>query len=149
MSAHNSLIILTTHSMEEAEALCDQLCIQAAGSWRCLGSPAYLRAKYGAGYEVWLQQADDRVGGGGGAARGETEQADEDHVDVLVEEVSKLGFPCELHRTGASSVSLRFPTVEGPLEIALLLDFFADRGVRAMVGQTHLEHVFHRFSSNG
>ena len=154
MNKNKALIVLTTHSMEEAEALCDQLCIQAAGKWRCLGSPAHLRTKYGAGYEVWLQGV---ASGGGGNSSGPNAGSGEYHsgelessdIDNLVEEVSKLGFLCELQKGGASSVSLRFPTVEEPLEIALLLEFFSDRGVGAMVGQTHLEHVFHRFSSSG
>lgn len=33
-----STIILTTHSMEEAEALCTKLAIQVEGNLRCLGS---------------------------------------------------------------------------------------------------------------
>ncbi|GJM98096.1 hypothetical protein PR202_ga15072 [Eleusine coracana subsp. coracana] len=32
-------IILTTHSMEEAEALCDRLCIMVDGSLQCIGRP--------------------------------------------------------------------------------------------------------------
>jgi ATP-binding cassette subfamily A (ABC1) protein 1 len=52
-------IILTTHSMEECEALCSRLGIMVGGRLRCLGSPAYLKAKFGQGYslEVKLQAA--------------------------------------------------------------------------------------------
>ena len=31
-------IILTTHSMEECEALCPRICIMAGGELKCLGS---------------------------------------------------------------------------------------------------------------
>ncbi|TVT96654.1 hypothetical protein EJB05_58124 [Eragrostis curvula] len=44
-------IILTTHSMEEAEALCDRLCIMVDGSLQCIGRPKELIARYG-GYYV-------------------------------------------------------------------------------------------------
>ncbi|XP_066329775.1 ABC transporter A family member 8-like isoform X2 [Miscanthus floridulus] len=40
-------IILTTHSMEEAEALCDWIGIAAYGRLRCTGTSKELKAKYG------------------------------------------------------------------------------------------------------
>ncbi|RZC79896.1 hypothetical protein C5167_042471 [Papaver somniferum] len=43
-------IILTTHSMEEAEALCDRLGIFADGSLQCIGNPKELKARYGGSY---------------------------------------------------------------------------------------------------
>ncbi|KAF2927371.1 hypothetical protein DAI22_06g200400 [Oryza sativa Japonica Group] len=44
-------IVLTTHSMEEAEVLCDRLCIMVDGSLQCIGTPKELIARYG-GYYV-------------------------------------------------------------------------------------------------
>jgi ABC-type multidrug transport system ATPase subunit len=41
------LVILTTHSMEEAEMLSDQLTIMAHGSLRCIGTPMHLKQKFG------------------------------------------------------------------------------------------------------
>ncbi|MCL7052083.1 hypothetical protein MKW94_016819 [Papaver nudicaule] len=43
-------IILTTHSMEEAEVLCDRLGIFADGSLQCIGNPKELKARYGGSY---------------------------------------------------------------------------------------------------
>ncbi|XP_039826350.1 ABC transporter A family member 7-like isoform X2 [Panicum virgatum] len=40
-------IVLTTHSMEEAEALCDRIGISAYGRLRCTGTSKELKAKYG------------------------------------------------------------------------------------------------------
>ena len=51
----DSAVILTTHSMEEAEALCDRMSIMVAGRLRCIGTPTYLRDKYGQGYELELK----------------------------------------------------------------------------------------------
>eukprot|EP00898_Chlorokybus_atmophyticus_P003419 jgi/Chlat1/4078/Chrsp26S04118 len=43
-------IILTTHSMEEAETLCDRLGIFVDGRLMCLGNPKELTARYGSYY---------------------------------------------------------------------------------------------------
>ncbi|MED6193388.1 Phospholipid-transporting ATPase abca7 [Stylosanthes scabra] len=43
-------IILTTHSMEEAEVLCDRLGIFVDGSLQCIGNPKELKARYGGTY---------------------------------------------------------------------------------------------------
>lgn len=43
-------IILTTHSMEEAEHLCDRLGIFVDGSFECIGNPKELKARYGGSY---------------------------------------------------------------------------------------------------
>merc|ERR1719265_2509662 len=48
----NSVVVLTTHSMEEAEALCSRVAIQVNGYFRCLGSVQEIKAAYGQGYEV-------------------------------------------------------------------------------------------------
>ncbi|XP_062196149.1 ABC transporter A family member 8-like [Phragmites australis] len=40
-------IILTTHSMEEAEELCDRIGIFVNGNFHCLGTPKELKARYG------------------------------------------------------------------------------------------------------
>lgn len=45
-------IVLTTHSMEEAEALCSRVTIMVDGSMTCLGSTQRLKDRYGDGYQV-------------------------------------------------------------------------------------------------
>ena len=45
-------IILTTHSMEECEALCTRVGIMVGGKLRCLGSTQHLRTLYGRGYQI-------------------------------------------------------------------------------------------------
>jgi len=42
-----SSVIITTHSMEEAEALCTKMGIMVAGRFRCFGSSQHIKAKYG------------------------------------------------------------------------------------------------------
>lgn len=45
-------VILTTHSMEEADVLADRIAIMARGSLRCIGSALHLKQKFGAGYQA-------------------------------------------------------------------------------------------------
>jgi len=53
-------VILTTHSMEECEALCHKLCIMTAGQLRCLGTPQHLKSKFGHGYQMDLEIEKDK-----------------------------------------------------------------------------------------
>ncbi|KAF3512811.1 hypothetical protein F2Q69_00007872 [Brassica cretica] len=46
----HTAIILTTHSMEEAEFLCDRLGILVDGRLQCIGNPKELKARYGGSY---------------------------------------------------------------------------------------------------
>jgi ABC-type multidrug transport system ATPase subunit len=51
-------VILTTHNMEECEALCTRVGIMVGGTMRCLGSVTHLRARYGRGYQLEIKLAD-------------------------------------------------------------------------------------------
>lgn len=48
-------IVLTTHSMEEAEALADKMCVFHLGRMRCLGSVPQLKKKFSKGYELQIK----------------------------------------------------------------------------------------------
>jgi len=50
--AADQTVILTTHSMEEAEALSDRLAIQVKGRLRCVGTPDHIKSTHGAGYQL-------------------------------------------------------------------------------------------------
>lgn len=50
--AEGRCIVLTSHSMEECEALCTRLAIMVNGQFRCLGSPQHLKNKFGEGYTL-------------------------------------------------------------------------------------------------
>ncbi|XP_048466978.1 ATP-binding cassette sub-family A member 5 isoform X4 [Rhincodon typus] len=47
--------ILTTHYMEEAEALCDRVAVMVSGQLRCIGSIQHLKSKYGGGYTLEIK----------------------------------------------------------------------------------------------
>ena len=46
------VIILTTHYMDEADILGDRVGIMNEGQLVCLGSPLYLKNRYGTGYTL-------------------------------------------------------------------------------------------------
>jgi ABC-type multidrug transport system ATPase subunit len=48
-------VILTTHSMEECEALCPRIGIMANGRLRALGSAQHLKNKFGKGYQIEMK----------------------------------------------------------------------------------------------
>jgi ABC-type multidrug transport system ATPase subunit len=48
-------VVLTTHSMEEAEALCHRIGIMVKGQLRALGTKQHLKNKFGSGYELTVK----------------------------------------------------------------------------------------------
>ncbi|ORY27578.1 hypothetical protein BCR33DRAFT_725456, partial [Rhizoclosmatium globosum] len=53
-------VVLTTHSMEEAEALCNRIGIMAKGTLRCLAPALRLKELYGSGFRVYFNtEVDD------------------------------------------------------------------------------------------
>ena len=57
----NRIVILTTHSMEEADALGDSIAILATGRLRAIGSPLFLKNRFGAGYSLNIIAAPERM----------------------------------------------------------------------------------------
>ncbi|KAJ7541144.1 hypothetical protein O6H91_10G048600 [Diphasiastrum complanatum] len=53
-------IILTTHSMEEANVLCDRLGIFVNGQLQCIGNPSELRARYGGSFVLTITTPQDQ-----------------------------------------------------------------------------------------
>ena len=55
LNQKKSAIIMTTHSMEEAETLCKRIGILVDGQFKCLSTSDKIKEKYGYGYEINLQ----------------------------------------------------------------------------------------------
>ncbi|ESQ52886.1 hypothetical protein EUTSA_v10016127mg [Eutrema salsugineum] len=55
------IILLTTHSMDEAEELGDRIGIMANGSLKCCGSSMFLKHHYGVGYTLTLVKTSPAV----------------------------------------------------------------------------------------
>ncbi|XP_053295252.1 uncharacterized protein abca12 isoform X4 [Pleuronectes platessa] len=50
-------VVLTSHSMEECEALCSRLAIMDKGQFRCLGSLQHIKNRFGSGFTVRMYMA--------------------------------------------------------------------------------------------
>ncbi|CAH1388732.1 unnamed protein product [Nezara viridula] len=59
-SRENRILLLTTHFMEEADALGDQIAIMNHGEIVCYGSPMFLKKHYGAGYNITVSCSQDK-----------------------------------------------------------------------------------------
>ena len=55
----NRIVILTSHTMEECEALCTRLVIMVNGEFKCLGSLQHLKSKFGNGYKLAVRLDDE------------------------------------------------------------------------------------------
>lgn len=55
---HNCSIIISSHAMEECEAICDRIGLMAGGKLHSLGSFQQLRKKYSQGYVIRVQFID-------------------------------------------------------------------------------------------
>ncbi|XP_017279339.1 ATP-binding cassette sub-family A member 12 [Kryptolebias marmoratus] len=51
-------VVLTSHSMEECEALCGRLAIMVKGQFRCLGSLQHIKNRFGTGFTVKMYLAE-------------------------------------------------------------------------------------------
>ena len=45
-------VVLTSHSMEECEALCSRLAIMVNGQFQCFGSVSHLKNKFALGFTI-------------------------------------------------------------------------------------------------
>ena len=52
IQAAGQSVILTSHSMEECEALCDRLAIMVNGQFQCFGSVSHLKNKFALGFTI-------------------------------------------------------------------------------------------------
>ena len=60
-SGHKYNMILTTHSMEEAEILCDRVSWLKKGNFVCIGVPEKLKIQYSLGYKLHVKFNDNEI----------------------------------------------------------------------------------------
>ena len=59
-SQHSALIV-TTHSMEEAEALSSKLAIMVDGKFKCFGDAQHIKGKFGKGFLVQMKLDFEKI----------------------------------------------------------------------------------------
>lgn len=97
----DKVVILTTHSMEEADVLSDKIAIIASGRFRCIGTQLSLKHQYGDGYRF-------------------TVTCDMEHVFLVKNTILKCVPDSNLIEENAGSLIFSIP----PDKIAESKDFF-------------------------
>ena len=133
--------MLTTHSMEEADALCTRIGIMVNGRLMTLGSPQQLKAAYGTGYRVTVRMDEARV-----------DQAQNEALTALFRQMYNKGAEVAKLAELSSSRSTRvYDIATNDLDLGAL--FGALEGQRAQLAikdysitQTTMDQVFTRFA---
>lgn len=61
LKAEQKSILLTTHHLDEAEALSDRVCVIERGNILVLGSPMFIKKKFGIGYVLTVYGSEEFV----------------------------------------------------------------------------------------
>jgi energy-coupling factor transporter ATP-binding protein EcfA2 len=96
-----SSVIMTTHSMEEAETLCQRIAIMVNGQFKCLGSSNYIKEKYGEGYEINLQISAlsyEKMNSMISNFENKYNEVKKDNIQEVLEYYNKKGFINELEK---------------------------------------------------
>jgi len=76
-------LVLTTHSMEEADVLCTRIGIIVSGALKCIGPQTRLKSKYGGGYQLIIHCHKDKYLHAYGNSTNMKENAAYYHAKVL------------------------------------------------------------------
>ncbi|KAF2069523.1 hypothetical protein CYY_009160 [Polysphondylium violaceum] len=124
----DKVIVLTTHSMEECEALCQRVTIMKDGKLTCLGSIQHVKDKFGSGYCVDVKFKKEYLENGVDIVRKSFPSATLlDRHDLVA------NFELANPPTNPVNVSEIFATLQN--QLANILDDYS-------VSQTSLEQVF-------
>lgn len=123
--------VLTTHVMEDADALSTRIGIMRSGHLACIGTPTHLKRRFGRGYVVEVHVE----GGGGDAAAALTNLLAGCADDVALLESNNGHFRFEADRVRLGPL---FRALEAARSVIGILDY--------AVSQTTLEQVFLRLT---
>lgn len=144
-------VILTTHSMEECEALCNRVGIMVDGALTCIGSTQHLKSRHGKGFQlnVVMKNTEDEDA----SKKLEAEQkevktaAPQGEVDWILgtfagsERIEKHGRNLRYYLPGTFLFSQIFSTLEAHKEAWDIAEY--------SVSQMSLEQVFLKFAQFG
>ncbi|XP_077973323.1 cholesterol transporter ABCA5-like isoform X3 [Styela clava] len=139
--------ILTTHYMEEADALCSRVGIMVLGQLRCIGSTQHLKDKFGQGYILEIKLDHQLQEGEEDGEGGEHIPPESDDLDIFVrglfpsvEEPEKFGnrLTYKIKRDDVISLANVFSSME-EAKTRLGIEEYS-------FSQSTLEQVFLRFA---
>jgi len=124
-------VVLTSHSMEECEALCSRLGIMVNGQFKCLGSIQHLKNRFGSGYTLTIR-----------CEEGKTIQ--------VIERIQKLLPQADLKEEHHTQLQYQLPIADTKLPIVFrYMEELRVSGILEdySLTQTTLDEVFVRFAS--
>ena len=99
-TGHKYNMILTTHSMEEAEVLCDRVSWLKQGNFICIGNPEKLKIQYSLGYKLHIKFDDNIINSNWNNQNGNIQDA-YNNINSLI-----IGF------SNYSDYIMRYPSIE-------------------------------------
>nr|AIN44098.1 ATP-binding cassette sub-family A member 1 [Laodelphax striatellus] len=129
-------MVLTSHSMEECQALCTRLTVMVNGHFKCLGSSQHLKNKFGGGYSLSLHCADSSSGD---RVTDVKNYISSKLPDATLQEHHHTRLRYQLLSKQPSLLANVFQVMEEARATALILDYSRS--------QTTLEDVFLQFAS--
>lgn len=132
---NESTIILTSHSMEEAEYLCDRLAILKDGEIICIGTPEYIKNKYGNSYNLEIH----------------SKKLKKFHQKIIEEE-NLIGNEYKKEYKSYDRINYEIPKnqIINPGKIFEVMENCKHKGIIMdyNFGQTSLEHIFINLENN-
>jgi len=121
-----SSIILTTHSMEEAEALATKMGIMVNGNLKCIGTSQHIKNKFGGGYEIEVKmkiptqeevnELTERLGSQFPTT------VDRAQVDMVLGKLNSVSLKTEIREDGAGS-AIHSELNKGRISVNLLVEW--------------------------
>eukprot|EP00050_Salpingoeca_kvevrii_P017794 m.68315 g.68315 ORF g.68315 m.68315 type:complete len:2462 (-) comp7733_c0_seq1:119-7504(-) len=130
-------VLLTSHSMDECEALCTRLAIMVNGQFECLGSPQHLKSKFGDGYTLVLQLREAAAGVAQVARLKKFVHEQFPGADLQEAHTNYLSY--HLPNSSMQSLAATFRVLESCREEFGLTDY--------MLSQTSLDAIFCKFAA--
>eukprot|EP00038_Savillea_parva_P020504 m.31532 g.31532 ORF g.31532 m.31532 type:complete len:1880 (-) comp4810_c0_seq1:140-5779(-) len=132
-------VVLTTHSMEEVEALCSRLTIMVAGELKCLGSLQHLKGRFGTGVYVSVKmKSDSNVSEVLRAIRDKASATQPEDTKLQIDVLAQYSSTVSLWVKEGASLGDLFTWMESDTVKALVSDYG--------VNQPSLEQVFLGFA---
>ncbi|XP_065646706.1 phospholipid-transporting ATPase ABCA1 isoform X2 [Hydra vulgaris] len=126
-------VVLTSHSMEECEALCTRLAIMVNGQFQCIGSTQHIKNRFGDGYIIVI-----RVKGSPSNMLPVKKFMEENFFNCVMKETHHNVAQYQVPSTSNVSLSNIFKNLEDVCEQLLIEDY--------SVSQTSLDNVFVSFA---
>ncbi|ORX87324.1 P-loop containing nucleoside triphosphate hydrolase protein [Anaeromyces robustus] len=129
----NSSIVITTHSMEEAEILCDRIGILVNGELHALGSPTHVKMKYGNTYTLEINCSDSKL--------------IDKHIKNDIPMLNEKDVICEIKSN--KRIKYTFKIMENYSEVFRIMKYYKSKNLVTYYGfnQTNLEDVFLKFAN--